>query len=204
MLEHLDDGDIRLINSGITRLDSWPKAFSDASNLRKADIRKRDIDERLTTKDFQSFINSQRAKEIKKMYEDVAGEERPTVGLINSFSAMRDYLLLRVMMASGQRCGAASNLTIYEFSNGVWTETGGGGQRVYIIRTLRHKTSSGGPAKLLWDEQLKSNSLPPQRFVRQREFSSTSNSLETNKTCSLQNHVKCLLSQLYFIESPVE
>ena len=153
MLEHLDDDDIRLIHSGITRLDSWPKAFSDASNLRKADIRKRDIDERLTTKDFQSFINSQRAKEIKKMYEDVAGEERPTVGL-NSFSAMRDYLLLRVMMASGQRCGAASNLTIYEFSNGVWTETEGK-QRVYITRTLRHKTSSGGPAKLLWDEQLK-------------------------------------------------
>jgi hypothetical protein len=71
------------------------------------------------------------------MYEDVAGEERPTV---NSFSAMRNYLLLRVMMASGQRCEAASagvyNLTIYEFSNGVWTE---GKQRVYITRTLRHK-----------------------------------------------------------------
>jgi hypothetical protein len=67
---------------------------------------------------------------------------------------MMDYLLLQVMMGSGQRCGAASNLTIYEFSNGVWTETEGK-QQVYITRTLQHKMSSGGPAKLLWDEQLK-------------------------------------------------
>jgi hypothetical protein len=51
MLEPLDDNDLRLINSAITRLDSWPKAFSDASNLRKSDIRKRDIDEKLTAKD---------------------------------------------------------------------------------------------------------------------------------------------------------
>jgi hypothetical protein len=87
------------------------------------------------------------------MYEDVASQEQPTVGL-TSFSVMRDYLLLQVMMGSGQRCRVASNLTIYEFSNGVWTETEGK-QRVYITRTLRHKILSGGPAKLLWDEQLK-------------------------------------------------
>jgi hypothetical protein len=67
---------------------------------------------------------------------------------------MRDYLLLRVMMASGQQCGAASNLTIYEFTNGTWTVTDEK-QRVYVTRTLWHKTSSEGPAKLLWDEELK-------------------------------------------------
>jgi hypothetical protein len=59
-----------------------------------------------------------------------------------------DYLLLKVMMASGQRCGAASNLTIYEFTNGTWTETDEK-QQVYVTRTLWHKTSSGGLAKLL-------------------------------------------------------
>jgi hypothetical protein len=72
MLEPLDDDDMHLINSAITRLDSWPKAFTDASNLRKSDIRKRNIDERLTAKDFQSFFNSRRATEIKKMYDDWA------------------------------------------------------------------------------------------------------------------------------------
>ena len=46
---------------------------------------------------------------------------------------------------------AASNLTIYEFSNGTWTDK----ERVYVTRSLRHKTSSGGPAKLLWDTELK-------------------------------------------------
>jgi hypothetical protein len=67
MLEPLDDNDLRLINSAITRLDSRPKAFSDASSLRKSDIRKGDIDEKLTANDFQSFFDSPRATEIKKM-----------------------------------------------------------------------------------------------------------------------------------------
>jgi integrase len=152
MLDTLTDDDIRLIKSALTRLDAWPKAFSDAANLRKAEKRKRDIEERLTTKDFQSFVKSERAREIIQMYETVARDKQPTVA-VNNFSAMRDYLLLSVMMASWQRCGAASNLTIQEFSDGVWTETDG--KKVYTTRTLCHKTSSGGPAKLLWDEQLK-------------------------------------------------
>lgn len=141
-LETFDDNDLRLINSALTRLDSWPNALSDASNLRKSDIRKGDIDEKLTARYFQAFFDSPRATEIKQMFDDVATKENPTVG-INDFTAMRDYLLLRVLMASGQRCGAASNLTIYEFSNGRWTESDK--QRVYVTRTLCHKTSSEGP-----------------------------------------------------------
>ena len=87
-----------------------------------------------------------------RMYATVAKDEQPTVA-VSDFSSMRDYLLLRVMMASGQRCGAASNLTIKEYEDGIWTESDG--KIIYTTRTLRHKTSSGGPAKLLWDEQLK-------------------------------------------------
>jgi hypothetical protein len=33
--ETLTTEDIRLINSALTRLGTWPKAFSDAANLRK-------------------------------------------------------------------------------------------------------------------------------------------------------------------------
>ena len=149
-IDNLNYNDIRLLNSAITRLDTWPKAFRYASNLGKADIRQWDIEERLMTKDFQSFINSQRTREIIQMYDYIATQERPTVSVAD-FSAMRDYLLLRVLMTSGQRCGAASNLTLYEFGSGVWTETEG--KHVFLTRTLRHKTSSGGPAKLLWEKQ---------------------------------------------------
>ncbi|CAB3992759.1 hypothetical protein pdam_00023841 [Paramuricea clavata] len=150
--ETLTTEDIRLINSAITRLETWPKAFTDAANLRKQDIRKRDVNEKLSTDDFKSFICSERVKEIMRMYDTVAKEEKPTVS-VNDFSSTRDYLLLWVLMGSGQRCGAASNLTIKEYVDGAWTESDG--KKIYATKTLRHKTSSGGPAKLLWDQQIK-------------------------------------------------
>ena len=56
-------------------------------------------------------------------------------------------------MASGQRCGAASDLTLKEFDDGMWTQSKG--RKVYVTRTLHHKTSSGGPAKLMWDKDIK-------------------------------------------------
>ena len=119
-------------------------------NKRKADIRQRDVEEKLSAKDYKAFFDSDRARQIKKMYAEVKGKEHPIVG-VNDFASMRDYLLLRVLIASGQRCGAASNLTLYEYVNGTWTNN----NRLYVTRTLRHKTSAGGPAKLLWDAELK-------------------------------------------------
>ena len=127
--------DIRLKNSVLTRLYMWPEVFSDATNLHKAAIRRRDMEEKLTTPPFQSFIQSGQALEIIQMYETMAVDPQDSAD-VKTFSAMRDYLLLRVMMASGQHCGAAS----------------------YTTKTLRHKMSSGGPAnccgmnslKVLW------------------------------------------------------
>ena len=128
-LEEFNDSDILLVNSALARLETWPKALTDAMNKRKADIRLRDVEEKLIADDYETFFNSARAKEIKKMYADIKKQENPTVS-VNDFAAMRDYLLLRVLVASGQRCGAASNLTIYEFLNGTWTDN----NRIYVSR----------------------------------------------------------------------
>ena len=149
-VQQFDDSDLRLVHSALARLETWPKALTDAMNKRKADIRQRDVEEKLSAKDYKAFFDSDRARQIKKMYAEVKGKEHPIVG-VNDFASMRDYLLLRVLIASGQRCGAASNLTLYEYVNGTWTNN----NRLYVTRTLRHKTSAGGPAKLLWDAELK-------------------------------------------------
>ena len=69
---------------------------------------------------------------------------------INTFAELRDYLLLLVITASGQRCGAAANLTVEEFEQGVEHLNS-----IYVTKTLRHKTAAGGQAKLLWDAELK-------------------------------------------------
>ncbi len=59
-----------------------------------------------------------------------------------------------LMLDSGQRCGAAANLTMDEFNNGEWTTVDG--EELYITQTVVHKTQSDGPAKLFWDKGLKS------------------------------------------------
>ena len=66
---------------------------------------------------------------------------------INTFAELRDYLLLRVIKASSQRCGAAGNLIVEEFNKGIQHT-----DSLFVTHTLRHKTAAGGPAKLLWDK----------------------------------------------------
>ena len=86
----------------------WPKGYTDAFNLRKAEVHQRDEKERLTQKDFQSFVGGggDKAKEIHSKYNMTANNPMQAVG-INTFAELRDYLLLLVITASGQRCGAA-------------------------------------------------------------------------------------------------
>ena len=144
-LEDFGDADLRLVNSAMARLETWPKALADAMNKRKADIRLRDVDEKLQSEDYEAFFHSQRANEIKRMFLSIQNQDDPIVS-VNEFAAMRDYLLMRVLLASGQRCGAASNLTIFEYQNG----TTSGPEQVFVTRTLRHKT-----AKLFWDNEIK-------------------------------------------------
>ena len=133
----------------MNRLDLWPKAFSDAFNLRKSEVRQWDEEEKLTTEDFQAFVDSNKAKEIRSEYLRLADNLNEAVDIMK-FAELRDYLLLLVITATGQRCGAAGNLTVREFRNGVHHS-----EDLYITRTLRHKTSAGGHAKLMWDAQLK-------------------------------------------------
>lgn len=133
----------------MNRLDLWPKALSDAFNLRKSEVRQRDEKEKLTADDFQAFIDSDKAKEIKSEYVRFADNPNEAVDIMK-FAELRDYLLLLVMTASGQRCGAVANLTVGEFRNGFQHS-----EDLFITKTLRHKTSAGGHAKLMWDAQLK-------------------------------------------------
>ena len=147
-LMEITDTDLRQVQSALLRLDSWPKAYSDAFNLRKAEVRERDEKERLSTEDFRAFSNSAKAKELKAAFKDLA-DNPPRAVDINTFAELQDYLLVRVITASAQRCGVAGNLTLEEFDNGVQHT-----DDLFVTRTLRHKTAAGGPAKLMWDSEL--------------------------------------------------
>ena len=148
-LTEFGDDDIRQVQSALGRLETWPKAYSDAFNLRKAKVRHRDEEERLSREDFWSFVNSEKATEIAREYQNLW--ENPTRAVdINRFAELQDYLLLRVITASGQRCGAAGNLTVKDFDQGIKHSND-----LYVTKTLRHKTAAGGQAKLMWNGELK-------------------------------------------------
>ena len=84
---------------------------------------------------------------VRRRYQEL--EEDEPVALID-FAQMRDYLMLRLLVASGQRAGALANLTVAEFEAGTQT------RELYVTQTTQHKTgSSAGPAKLFWNEEIK-------------------------------------------------
>ena len=100
-LMDITDTDLRQVQSALLRLDSWPKAYSEAFNFRKAEVCERDENERLLAEDFQAFSNSRKAKDIKAAYKDLADNPQRAMD-INNFAELRDYLLVRVITASAQ------------------------------------------------------------------------------------------------------
>ena len=159
-LMEFDNDDLRQVQSGLGRLETWPKAYSDAFNLRKAEVRRRDEKERLSRDDFRSLVNSDKAMEIAREYHNLR-ENPPRAVDLNRFAELRDYLLLRVLAASGQRCGAAGNLTVEEFEQGIQHTN-----ELFVTKTLRHKTAAGGQAKLMWNVELKEMAITYKELLR--------------------------------------
>ena len=175
----ITDTDLRQVQSALLRLDSWPKAYTDAFNRRKAEVRERDERERLSAEDFRQFTNSAKAKQLKDEYKKLSEDPQRAVDP-NTFAELRDYLLVQIITASGQRCGAAGNLTLEEFDTGVKHT-----DDLYVTKTLRHKTAAGGPAKLMWDGEVKAmaetykNNMRPLFANEKSVFPSSAGIVET-------------------------
>ena len=145
--------DLEEIDSALKRLSSWPSSYKVASQKKKVANRKKDMNERLDSKSFKKLRENEFAEQIKKTFELIKSDANKVVD-IQTFANCRDFLLCMLMLGSGQRCGAAANLTMEEFNNGEWATVEG--EYLYITQTVVHKTQSDGPAKLFWDKGLKS------------------------------------------------
>ena len=146
------DNDLEEIESALRRLSSWPSSYKVATQKKKAVNRRKDMQERLDSASFRQLRENKFAEEIKKTFASINSDDNKTVD-IQTFANCRDYILCMLMLDSGQRCGAAANLTMDEFNNSEWTTVDG--EELYITQTVVHKTQSDGPAKLFWDKGLK-------------------------------------------------
>ena len=99
-------------------------------------------------KSFEGGVRNERAgqdhvRRVGRLLYEIDGEPKRRAVDINTFAELRDYLLVQVITESAQQCGAAGNLTLKEFDNGVQHN-----DDLFVTRTLRHKTAAGGPGKI--------------------------------------------------------
>ena len=139
------DNDMEEIVSALRRLSSWPSSYKVATQKKKAVNHRKDMEERLDSASFRQLRENKFAEDIQKTFASINSDVNKTVD-IQTFANCRDYILCMLMLDSGQRCGAAANLTMDEFNNGEWTTVDG--EELYITQTVVHKTQSDDPAKL--------------------------------------------------------
>jgi hypothetical protein len=82
------------------------------------------------------MLASRNSQKVWQQFVDLEGTTDRIVS-VNDFSQMRDYLMLRLLMASGQRCGALANLTLQQYERGVTTGD------LYLRQTQNHNTFGG-------------------------------------------------------------
>jgi integrase len=94
------------------------------------------------------MLATKTSQDVRELFTELEDPDR--LVSVGEFSEMRDFLMLRLLMASGQRCGALANLTVAEYERGQMTGD------LFVTQTHHHKTAtSKGPAKLFWDAELK-------------------------------------------------
>ena len=117
--------------------------------MRKASIRKKDEEERLSVSDLKKLVNSPQSKEVTKKMLQLEKKKVNTVTR-GEFAKYRDNLMLRMLCKAAQRPGALTNLTVEEFKNGAMDKSEE--PPLYTTQTFFHKTSaSEGEATLFWN-----------------------------------------------------
>lgn len=112
----LTDKDISEIQQGDLRVSHWLSSFTQDMQERRIQKQQQDELELLTTKEYSELVDGEEAKRLIRRFSTVDANTVST----SDFVSLRDYLLVRVLVASAQRTGAASNLSVEEFNKGRW------------------------------------------------------------------------------------
>ena len=88
--------DIEKVKSCNVSLDGWLKTLAPALHVRKASIRKKDEEERLSVSDLKKLVNSPQSKEVTKKMLQLEKKKVNTVTR-GEFAKYRDNLMLRML-----------------------------------------------------------------------------------------------------------
>ena len=107
----------------------------------------------MTRAELREFVRGKASVAVQEKSMKLKGQD-VSFFTANDACQYRDYLMLMLLIASAQRPGAGSNLTLSEYKNREYHVVHG--KNVYRTSTLIHKTSSTkGPANLFGNEKRK-------------------------------------------------
>lgn len=144
--QHVSDEDC---TAGLQRISRWLTSLNKESKIRTQDLHVEEASKLLTVEEISRFYQSschQQALHILKNIQDTR-----TILDINlaTLSALRNDLLLWLILTNGPRSGSVLNATVEEFEKA--TETGDD----WILSVRNHKTySSYGPCHLVMSADL--------------------------------------------------
>ena len=139
---------IACVDEMLARINQWGKSLREPMAPRKRVVHQENLENAMSPEDVSELICGKLSKQMVRKFMRLEKEGDANVSVFG-FTTFRDYLMLRLLLASAQRPGAIANLTEQEFRSGKWDHTTGTAR--YLTFTVRHKTSAQGPATLFWD-----------------------------------------------------
>ena len=82
------------------------------------------LENAMSPEDVSELICGKSSKQMVRKFMRLEKEGDANVS-VSDFTMFRDYLMLRLLLASAQRPGAIANLTEQEFRTGKWDHTTG-------------------------------------------------------------------------------
>lgn len=108
--------DVDAIQQADLRVSVWLRSFTKDLMDRRIKVHRKDQLEILKDDEYTALVSSEPAKRITARFTTITENNVPT----SDFVELRDYLLVRILVGSAQRPGAAANLSIEEFYEGRW------------------------------------------------------------------------------------
>ena len=140
------------VDETLVRIDNWSKSLRESINARKRVVQQENLENMLLPKDISELICGKRSKRMVREFMRLVEKEDDANVSVSTFTMLRDYLMLRLLLSSAQRPGAIANLTEQEFMTGNWDYSTDIAR--YLTYTVRHKPSASDVAALFWDSEL--------------------------------------------------
>ncbi|CAB4005931.1 Hypothetical predicted protein [Paramuricea clavata] len=144
----MEQQDINEIDATLVNIKNWAKIINKDNRRRAHKLQLHDKQSLITPEAYQRVLNCDKSLRIRNDFLQLSADSVITEKIYIEF---RDYLILSLQLRNAQRPCAIANLTVDEF-RGAEICDNGEEYSLIVTHTWQHKTSSNGPAPLVWSK----------------------------------------------------